>query len=398
MGLLSGARGTSLYWVTLSAFVMQIAMVCKAQRLQIDPAVAARSEDGDAIVDQVVQPFFQNSCHVGLSIAIVRRREARFYNFGSTSRTTRTQPGPDSVYEIASVTKTFTGALAAKALLQQRMQLDADFRLHLAGRYPNLERQGHPITLRSLAVHTSGLPRDLPDTDDLYAHRDPETLPYKLIARDSGYDRARYLEELHKVTLKSQPGTKESYSNLGFKLMGWGLEGVYGMPFERALQELILQPLGMNSTGFVLSPDEKARLVDGYSPAGHLMPYHLPNAGAAYGLYSTARDMAKYVEWQLDEANPAIALAHAPIEGDDENGKALVWNLGTLDGDRVLWHGGGTFGMTSQIVLLPREQEGYVFLANDTCNGTESALKDLSTALHARSRSIISPAPVEFPH
>jgi len=125
-------------------------------------------------------------------------------------------------------------------------------------------------------------------------------------------------------------------------------------------------------------------MVSGYSPAGRLMPYHLRNAGAAYGLYSTPRDMAKYVAWQLDEANPEIALAHEPIEGSRESGKALVWNMGILDGSQALWHGGGTFGMSSQVVLFPRSHDGYVLLANDTCHGTESTLRDLAVALHHR--------------
>jgi CubicO group peptidase (beta-lactamase class C family) len=236
-----------------------------------------------------------------------------------------------------------------------------------------------------LATHTSGLPRDLPDTDDLYAHRDPETLPYKLIARESSYDRAFYLHDLHQVTLRSKPRTKEVYSNLGFKVIGWGLETVYGLPFERVLKEQILEPLQMKSTGFTLSASERERLVNGYSPAGHVMPYHLRNAGAAYGLYSTPRDMAKYVQWQLDETDPTIMTAHRPIEGDDHSGKALVWNLETVNGSRMLWHGGGTFGMSSQVVLFLDAHEGYALFANDTCDGTEGAMRNLAIALHERS-------------
>src|SRR5258708_16352732 len=140
------------------------------------------------------------------------------------------------------------------------------------------------------------------------------------------------------------------------------------MPFERLLQEQILQPLVMSSTGFVLSSNERSRLVNGYSPAGRLMPNHLRNAGAAYGLYSTPRDMAKYVEWQLDEVDPEIMLAHEPIEGDSHSGKALVWNLGTLDGSRALWHGGGTFGMSSQVLPFPTHPTAYVLLPHDTCH------------------------------
>jgi hypothetical protein len=92
--------------------------------------------------------------------------------------------------------------------------------------------------------------------------------------------------------------------------------------------------------------------------------------------------MAKYVHWQLEESDPVIRLAYQPLQGNVENGEALIWNL-TLDGGtRLFWHGGGTFGMSSQVVLYPDDQEGFVLLSNDTCEGTESSLKNTAIAVH----------------
>jgi serine-type D-Ala-D-Ala carboxypeptidase/endopeptidase len=338
----------------------------------------------DSIVNQAARGFMANHCHVGLSIAVVKGNDTKFYNYGSISRSTRKLPDADSVYEIGSVTKTFTGALAAKAIIDHRMELDADFRKYLPEDYPNLAWNEHPITLRSLATHRSGLPRDLPDTADLFAHPDFERLPDQLIARDSAYDHARYLRELHSVKLQGAPGTNEVYSNLGMKVIGFGLEEVYGVSFEALMQREILWPLQMRSTGFVLDAAERAALVHGYSRGGNPMPYHLRNAGAAYGLYSTTRDMANYVRWQLDEADPVIHLAHELLRGNSAGGQALIWNTSSYQGSRLFWHGGGTFGMSSQVVLYPHDHEGYVLLANDTCEGTESALKDLATNLHRK--------------
>jgi serine-type D-Ala-D-Ala carboxypeptidase/endopeptidase len=354
MGVLSRVRNVSHIGRFLLPFALLASCLLCLSEAQTARQISENSGQ-DQRVKSVASAFFSNPCHVGLSLVIVQGRKVRFYNYGSTSRARRVTPTADSVYEIASVTKTFTDALAAEAVFEHRMELDADFRRYLPAPYPNLTWQGRPFTLRDLATHASGLPRDLPDTDDLYAHRNPETLPSKLIARDTGYDRERYLRELHDVRLRSEPGSKEEYSNLGFKVMGWGLERVYGMSFEQLLRTHISEPLRMSSTGFVLNPEEQARLVTGYSPAGHVMPYHLRNAGAAYGLYSTPRDMARYVEWQLNESNPVVRLAHQPIEGAIANGKALPWNLATVNGVRMLWHGGGTFGMSSQIVLFPDE-------------------------------------------
>lgn len=361
-------------------------MVLEAETIRCGILTGRQSVNLDSAINGAATDFMANACHVGLSIAIASGKETKFYNYGSTSRTGHKLPNADSIYEIGSVTKTFTGALAAKAIVDHRMELDADFRKYLPQSYPNLVSDGHPITLRTLATHRSGLPRDLPSTDDLFAHPDYERLPNQMIARDSGYDRSRYLRELHTVRLTSEPGSWEVYSNLGIKVIGFGLEKVYGIPFEMLMKEEILDPVQMSSTALVLNAEQHGRLVQGYSRGENPMPYHLRNAGAAYGLYSTTRDMARYIHWQLDESDAVIHLAHSLLHGDAANGRALIWNL-TLDrGSRVLWHGGGTFGMTSQVVLFPDEEQGYVLLANDACKGTEDALKDIAITVHNRSK------------
>jgi CubicO group peptidase (beta-lactamase class C family) len=145
----------------------------------------------------------------------------------------------------------------------------------------------------------------------------------------------------------------------------------------------ILRPLGMKDTDFVLTPAQRKRLVTPYDRLGRATPYHLRNAGAAYGLYSTPADMVRYVRWQLDENVPAIKLAHQPLVGTQADGEGLIWNMALDNGQRMLWHGGGTFGMTSQVVLYPQTQEGYVLLANDACEGTEGTLKQIAQQLHA---------------
>jgi len=337
----------------------------------------------DTAADKLAAGFLANRCRVGLSIATVVHGRVRFYDYGMASRQTRRQATPDSIYEIASVTKTFTGALAAQAVSDGAMGVDRDFRSYLPQTYPNLERDGQPITLRSLATHRSGLPRDFPDTDALYDHRDYRTLPDALLALDRGYDRDRYLTALHGIALRSMPGTTEAYSNLSMKVIGFGLETVRKQPFERLMRASILRPLGMKDTDFVPTPAQRTRLVTPYDRLGRATPYHLRNAGAAYGLYSTPADMVRYVRWQLDEKVPAIKLAHQPLVGARSDGEGLIWNMALDNGQRMLWHGGGTFGMTSQVVLYPQTQEGYVLLANDACEGTEGALKQIAQQLHA---------------
>jgi serine-type D-Ala-D-Ala carboxypeptidase/endopeptidase len=333
-------------------------------------------------VDRAAAAYMADRCHVGLSIVARADGRTSFANFGSIRRDRVEPPTAASVYELASVTKSFTGALAAKAVVDGRMGLDADFRTYLPGAFPNLAKEGHPITLRSLATHTSGIQRDLPDSDALMAHPDFDHIGDQLAKLNKGFDRARSIEALHDVTLRTVPGARFAYSNIGIRLIGYGLDHISGLSFADLLRRDITGPLGMTETRLSLTPAMRARLVKPYSRFGHLQPYHDASAGAAYGLWSTPRDMARYLAWQLDERDPVIARAHGLIHGTSEDGQGLIWNIGRDGTERMLWHGGGSFGMTSQILLYPDSRDGYVLLANDACAGSESALKGIAMALH----------------
>lgn len=340
----------------------------------------------DQAVDAAAADFFRNSCHVGLSIAVVNRDGDFYYDYGSTERTASELPNRQDIYEIASVTKTFTAALAARAVTDGRMTMDGDFRAYLPGAYPNLTWNGEPPTLRTLVTHRAGMPRDIPDTDAIFAKKDFDTLPRELLARQKGFDEHKLLAALHETSLRSEPGSKEVYSNTGFFVIGLGLEKVYGQPFESAMRQRILWPLGTTSTDFVVADADRSRLVSAYDRKGRLMPYHPRNAGAAWGLYSTTSDMAKYLRWQLDAKDPVIHLLHQPLVGHAQEGVAMAWNMATKGGQPLLWHGGGSFGMSSEVMLYPEQHEGYALFANDSCEGTESALKTFAMSVHENAR------------
>lgn len=336
----------------------------------------------DLAVDAAASEFFHNTCHVGLSLAVVNRDGGFYYDYGSTVRGAAKLPDKRSIYEIASVTKTFTAALAADAIVDNRMALDSDFRTYLPEPYPNLTWGGKPFTLRTLVTHRSGMPRDIPDTDAIYAKKDFDTMPRELLALQKGFGRDKLLSALHAASLRSEPGDKEAYSNTGYLVLGIGLEKVYGQSFEALMHQKILQPLSMASTDFVVRQDDQPRLVHGYDRKGRLMPYHLRNSGAAWGLYSTTEDMAKYLHWQLDARDPVIRAQHQLLVGNAQEGVAMAWNLATDAHQPTLFHGGGSFGMSSAALLYPEQQEGFALFANDTCEGTESSLKAIAMSIH----------------
>jgi CubicO group peptidase (beta-lactamase class C family) len=358
------------------------------------PTDNPRKSPLDRAVDAAVATFFSDRCHVGVSIAITDHGRRNFYDYGTVSKARPRLPTRRSLYEIGSITKTFTGALAAKALLEGKMSLDSDFRGYLKEAYPNLESGGKPITLRTLASHTSGISRDIPNNDDLFQGKpDFDRLPYLLMAREKGYDRARYLRELRDLQLGSEPGAKMSYSNIGIKLIGFGLEDVAGLDLGPLLARDVFGPLHMTDTTFMLSQSQRSRLAQAYLPGGNAAPPPRldidPNAGGDGGLFSSTGDMVKYAEWQLDERNPVIGRAHQPLWGSpDTFATGLIWDIGkTPDGERKLWHSGGTFGMSSQLILLPDSQLAFVLLANDACTNTQSQLYEMAMTVRAAVRN-----------
>ena len=365
------------------------ALLCATALVAGEPAQSSVRSDNphrsplDRAVDDAAAGYFQNRCHVGLSLAAVTPEGRFFYNYGATKPHGSQLPTRRSIYEIASVTKTFTGALAARAVEEGKMRVDADFRPYLPGDYANLAWQGKPITLATLITHRAGMPRDIPDSDAIFAKKDFNTLPYELMALQKGLNHDTLLSALHGTQLRSEPGSKEAYSNAGYLVIGLGLEQVYGKPFETLMHQQVLKPLRMDSTGFAVEGADRARLLPGFNREGRPMPYHLRNAGAAWGLYSTTEDMAKYVHWQLDGKDPVVQRMRQPLVGTPQEGVAMPWNLAYASGQPMLAHGGGSGGMSSQVVLFPAQDEGFALFANDTCEGTESALKAIAVAVHA---------------
>jgi D-alanyl-D-alanine-carboxypeptidase/D-alanyl-D-alanine-endopeptidase len=342
----------------------------------------------DKAVDKAVGEFFSSDPHVGLSIGIYDHGKRVFYNYGTTSRSNVGLPNRRSIYEIASVTKTFTGALASKAVVDEKMTLDGDFRSYLEEPYPNLEKNGKVITLRLLAVHRAGMPKNVPDTDALFKNLNFDTLPYQLIDLEKSYDDSAYLKALHDLKLRSEPGNELVYSNFGIKLIGFGLQHVYHQSLEDLLRINISGPLGMKRTGLAVRPANKKLLVQGYSPQGKPMPYHLFNSGAAGGLYSNAEDMVRYIGWQLDETNPVIRQSHTAIFGVEQSvQEGMVWNMAQEGVERKLWESGGAFGMASQLVLFPESKIGIVLLANDGGFSSQGELGDLATKIRTAYRS-----------
>src|SRR5678815_2142483 len=106
--------------------------------------------DIDRVVNKSANKFMSDQHSVGLSVGIVKDGRSRTYNFGEVEKGKKNHPGEHTIYELASITKTFTGVLLAQASEEGKVKLDDDVRKYLDGSYPNLEFEGKSMNWRQL--------------------------------------------------------------------------------------------------------------------------------------------------------------------------------------------------------------------------------------------------------
>jgi CubicO group peptidase (beta-lactamase class C family) len=324
----------------------------------LDPAVI------DGTFQRLGKALVQAGKSDALSIAVVDHGRVRFYNFGSVSPGGSAAPTESSVYEIGSISKVFTSLLLAHAIVDGKARPADDLRSYLPTPYPNLQRDGAPVTLLDLADTTSALPDNLPDFAKLATTTTPEKLPFAATTQLAAYDRAQLFEDLKTASLSSRPGTAPKHSNLASVLLAIAVEKAYGQEFNILLARLIEKPFGMQGgTG----SSRSNQFVVGYTADHVAMPaLDAPFIVTAGGLRYSARDMSRFLMAELAAKDPAIRLSQRLAWGDiDEDATAFNWKLDrTIDGKRRLRTSGGTFGFSSYIEFYPEFDYGVVLLSN----------------------------------
>jgi serine-type D-Ala-D-Ala carboxypeptidase/endopeptidase len=312
---------------------------------------------------------------VGVVVAVVDGDESAFRGYGASFFRGTDLPGPDTVFEIGSITKPFTALLLAAMAREGLVSLEATVGQWLPEPVPAAER----ISLLELATHTSGLPR-LP-TNFAPADRDN---PY------AGYDWAATLAFL--LEFEPAPDPAWDYSNFGYGLLGELLARSQGADYETLLTAQVLEPLGLTDTRITLSDPQRQRVAQGHGLTRRPLPYWETGALAGcFALHSTARDLLAFVRANLTTASGPLASAMSDTRIPRADTALEGWRVGLAwfvspDG-RFVWHDGGTGGFYAFVGLDTARQFGFVWLSN-------SSLWRI-TALSDRLRAILQGEPVE---
>lgn len=274
----------------------------------------------------------------------------------------------NSVFEIGSITKVFTGILLADMVLRGEVKLDQPVAELLPKDVRMPTRGGNVITLAHLSVQNSGLPR-LPDN---LAPKDMSN-PY------ADYTVAQMYEFLGKHALRRDPGAQYEYSNLGVGLLGHALSLRAGKPYETLVRERILEPLGMTSTAITLTAAMRARLAQGHDGNGTPVPlWDLPTLAGAGALRSTVADMRRFIAAAAsppdNQIGRALKLSMEPrVTMNRSLTMGLGWHRIHMEGDTLIWHNGGTGGYHSFAGFNARTKASVVLLANSSQDNDDIA-------------------------
>jgi D-alanyl-D-alanine-carboxypeptidase/D-alanyl-D-alanine-endopeptidase len=317
----------------------------------------------DTIVGKAAQTFIKGKSWIAFSSGVIKNGDTYIYNYGSTEKDKNKVPSDHTLYEIGSVTKTCTSLLLAQAVLEKRVKPDDDIRKYLQGNYPNLEYAGKPIQLIHLVNLTSGLPDNMPKSPGAFKNMNEDSIPFAFVKLHAAYTKTNFLKDLHQVKLDTVPGLFPGHSNAAALLLTFILENIYQTPYQELLKKYITQPLKIDET-FITVPKNKVKLLaKGYNEKGLLMPYVPDNETM---LKSTIADMTKYMQFQLEEKNPAVKMTHK-IEWGDVNSFSLGMNWfinKTTDEKLKIRDDGTTFGFTTYILMYPEQKFGVVLMAN----------------------------------
>ena len=310
--------------------------------------------------------------------------------FGHTDSARTVPATAHTVYRVGSVSKLFTDIGVMQLVERGVLDLDAPVTRYLPEFRPR-NPFGGAITLRHLMSHRAGLVRE-PPVGNYFETSEPSL--------------AATVASLNRTALVYKPGTRTKYSNAGIAVVGRVLEKVQGEPFGAYLQRAVLDPLGMTGASFAPTPRTAAALSDALMWTRHGTSFAAPRfqlgMAPAGSMYATMPELGRFVSALFDGGAPVLRREtlesmwkpqfSAPGTTD---GFGLGFMVGSLDGERLVRHGGAIYGFATELISLPGARLGVaVSAAKDFTNGTVEriAMAVLRDAMAMR-RGVVAVAP-----
>src|SRR4029453_12485958 len=313
-------------------------------------AATSCSAQDVAQLEQIIQPYVQSKAFMG-SVLVARDATVILNKgYGSANLEWDIPNTPTTKFRLGSITKQFTAA--SILLLEERgkLKLDDPIKAHM----PDAPAAWDKITIFNLLTHSSGIPNftSLPDYTSLKLADTPV---------------AKAIMTVRDKPLDFVPGEKMSYSNSGYLVLGYVIERVAGVSYEKFVTDNIFVPLGMKDSGYDSNSAIIARRAAGYapSPAGPVNAgfIHMSVPHAAGALYSTTGDLLRWEEGLFSGkliSAASLAKMTTPFKSDYAFGVVVQ----TASGRKVIQHGGGIEGFNTFLAYYPETRTTVAVLAN----------------------------------
>ena len=366
-------------------------------------------------IERIFKSWMERLQPPGAVLGVIIDGELAFVKAAGVREKTNNAPvTPETVFRIASMTKSFTAMSILKLRDEGKLSLEdpvSKYVPELANlSYPTSDSQA--LNIRHLLTHSEGFPEDNP-WGDRQLHQPDKTM------RD--WMRTG-------IPFSTSPGTTFEYSNYGFAILGQIVAKASGRSYEDYVRDNILRPLGMNASTFEMSVVPQEHIALGYRREdNNWKPEPIlahGSFGAMGGLWTNAHDLARYVAFLMSAFPPRDEPERGPVRRSSAREMQQLWRsqassafrptvdaplqigsggygygLGVSNDCRyayVVGHGGGLPGYGSLMRWLPEHGVGLIGMANQTYQGFNGLFNDVSAALHrtgALQSRVVQPSP-----
>ena len=292
--------------ITIFLFIGVLYVFCQSNRLEAQTMATNQFKE---VTDKSMAPLFAEPSAVnGLVVGVVRGNQTEVYGYGKVGKKPGGIPDGETLFGIASITKSLTALLLAQLSVEGKLTYD-----DIAFRFKDKS-----VTFRQLVTHISGLP----------------LLPSNLKDSNADYSLKEFRSFLHNHSLKRDPGNQFEYSTIGFGVLGITLaQKSKSDSFEKCLRKKVLAPLGMSSSVFELAQKDASRFAGSSFPAASQKGKRPFNASG--GLISSLHDLLRFVSANLQpQLHPELVNAimltqkfYPEIQTFPGSIAALGWNV-----------------------------------------------------------------------
>jgi len=316
-------------------------------------SVRAESPASDPVarMQQIIHSYVDNKSFMGTVLTVKDGKTLVSQGYGSADLEWNIPNTPTTKFRLGSITKQFTAASILLLVERGKLNIEDPISKYL----PDAPEAWKKITIYNLLTHTSGIP-NFTSFPDYRSTEWKDTNPAEIVAR------------FRDKPLDFEPGSKFSYSNSGYILLGYLIEKISGQNYADFLQRNIFTPLGMADTGIDSNKAILLQRAQGYEPASHGSIVHTGYISmtlpfSAGSLYSTTGDLLKW-EQALFAGKVLTPTSLTRMTTPFRNNYAMGLFVTERGGHKLITHGGGIEGFNTSMAYYPDDKLVVIVLGN----------------------------------